>query len=311
MSFECFIYDVNLLHYNSNLETMKKILVPTDFSECAINATDVAISIAKKMNAEVLFFHSASLPIDWKSLTTHTASDINLMVKEKESRYPEMRKKVGEVKQQLADLVQLAKGKGIDATSSLTYNLTHQDIISHATSFKADLIVMGTNGSNGIKELFLGSNTQKVIRLAKCPVLTIREKQHSFSIKDIVFVSDFEEQKVKDRFDVVLKFADLFDAHIHLLYVNTPIQFEDTKYSQKKMDELILNHHADNQNISSHIFNEYSAEEGALRFAKSINADMIAIVSHGYKGLRKIISENITERLANHSHIPVLGINLD
>ena len=217
---------------------MQKILVPTDFSDCANDAASMAIMIAKKANASIQFFHSTSVPADWASMSTHTLGDANLTVKEKEARYPEVKAQIGEAKQNLHDLVKRAQGEGVEATSTLAYNLAYKDIINHATSFSADLIVMGTHGASGVKELFVGSNTQKVVRSAKCPVLTVRDYKGQVDFKDIVFVSDFEEKEVKNKFEAVLKFAEIFDAQIHLLYVNTPTQFEDSQYSRFKMEDL-------------------------------------------------------------------------
>ena len=84
----------------------------------------------------------------------------------------------------------------------------------------------------GVHEVFIGSNTEKVVRLADCPVLTVKDRHADFNPKNVVFASNFYGE-ANDNFDQISDFISLFDAHVHLLKVNTPDHFESTSYTEK------------------------------------------------------------------------------
>ena len=91
---------------------------------------------------------------------------------------------------------------------------------------------MGSHGAHGAKEI-LGSNTQKVIRNAKVPVLVLKDEPAKFEVNNIVFASTFQED-VHLSFEKVIAFAELMDAQIHLLNVNMPFNFQESDEAEAK-----------------------------------------------------------------------------
>ncbi len=176
-------------------------------------------------------------------------------------------------------------------------------IVEHELLKDTDLIVMGTHGVKGMKEL-IGSNTEKLIRKANCPVLVVREGvEKNFNPKDIVFASTFYGE-VYDRFPTIKYFADMFGARIHLLQVNTPSNFMTTEYS-----ENLLQSFKEKFNLSDatmNIYNDKTVEDGVINFSRKINAGLIALETHGRTGINHVINGSIAEDVANHVSIPVL-----
>ena len=276
---------------------MKNILVPTDFSPSANRAADVAIAIAEQSGAEIHFLHLQITPVSWVKLD-----------KEKEERFPETLKKIGFAKGELNKLVRKAEDKGLKAEQFLVFDVGREEILKHIPFHHHDFVVMGSHGVAGARELFIGSNAQKVLRDATVPVLIIKETS-VWPIKNVVFASNFEED-VKEPFRTVVTFADLNESNIHLLYVNVPFSFEETDITLKKM-------HAFHQSCtrggtcSTNIYNSLNEERGILKFTESVDADLISLTTHGKSGFLSLISKSITESLANHSQTPILSINLN
>tara|TARA_Y100000589_G_scaffold331876_1_gene387591 strand:+ start:2677 stop:3546 length:870 start_codon:yes stop_codon:yes gene_type:complete len=285
-----------------------KILVPTDFSEYSKNAKKIAFDIAKRTNGEVTFLHSVNVPSVFYDMEAYVPANIPKSADERKKKFPELAAVVGHAEAKLNDWVNEGLLQDITTHGILAYNLASDDIIDHVAKFNRDMIVMGSHGANAIEEITIGSTTQKVMKVVKCPVLAVKKTCPSMEFKNIVFASDFEEEIVKEKFEKLYNFAKLYNANIHLLFVNTPANFEDSRYSRIKMEDIILKHFEDDK-ISVNIYNDYSVEEGIFAFAKDIEADLISIFTHGYTGLRKLLSDNISERVVNHSELPVLVYN--
>ena len=272
---------------------MKKILIPTDFSKCANNAVDFGLEIAKKSKAEIHFIHIQRTPVDWKKLR-----------KEQEKNFPETLHEIGLAKGELTKLKSKGKKAGIKTTTTLVFN--NHDISTVLRDYENDFIIIGSHGTKGFKEL-IGSNTQKVVRQLSSPILVVKEKPKNLKFKDIVFASNFEKG-VHQPFHKVIEFADLMEAQIHLLYVNMPFQFEESDQIEFVMQNFLEK--CPRGTCSINIYNALNEERGIQKFAEKVNADLIALTTHGKTGFIKMISPSITESLVNHSNVPILSINI-
>lgn len=286
---------------------MKKILVPTDFSETANNAVKVALEIAQKAKATVYFFHTVNTAIDWSNTQMSVPSKPVTVQKQKEM-YPEVSKQITAAQAKLSELSKIAAKMKVNSKIELGYNLFHEDLGRFADKNKVDLIIMGTHGASGVKEAFLGSNTLKVIRTSNTPVLTVKHKHKAFKIKKIIYASDFEETKANNNIERVKAFADFFGAIIHFVYINTPIGFEDSAYTMAKIHKI-----AKDNKISKYyaqIYNDFTIERGICNMSEMLQADMITLSTHGYTGFRHFINNNVAENVANHARVPVLTFRM-
>lgn len=274
---------------------MKKILVPTDFSDCARKAVEQAFEIAKKANAEIHFLHIFDSPVNWVKLPL-----------EKEELYPETRLNFHNANRELSELVKRANDLGLNAKEFILFNEGRAAIDDHIKSHNHDFIVMGSYGAGGLKEL-LGSNTQKVVRYANTPVLVVKNTSLDNEIKNIVFASSFDNEAV-EPFQKVIDFANLMNAQIHLLHVNVPNRFQETDEIESKIEAFLKNFKGLNCTIN--MYDALNPERGILKFSEKIDADLIAVATHGRTGFMKMMSPSITESLVNHSDIPVLCVNI-
>ena len=152
---------------------MKQILVPTDFSAPAGHAADAAVQFALKHGASVHLIHSVDVPDTWQDARFSNAVLATRPPKQQYDLYPEVRQRVGEAHQRLEELTLRMSRKKVKATYNVAANVAWKDIVQVAKDMKADLIIMGTHGAGALKEATMGSNAQRVVRMAEVPVLTL------------------------------------------------------------------------------------------------------------------------------------------
>jgi nucleotide-binding universal stress UspA family protein len=274
---------------------MKKILIPTDFSKSAENALKVAAQIAKKNNGEIILLHMLELP--------HQGSDAVVSGKS----IPEIMFFKNAAINKLEDLMDADYLQGVPVSEIIQFEMAFDGILNISKKNDVDLIVMGSHGASGFKEMFIGSNAEKVVRNSEIPVLIIKEETNDFQVNDFVFASDFSDE-IKKPFEKVLAVADKFGAKLHLVTITTPSNFKPTAVSEKIMNGFLANFNA--ANVVTHIYNDTSVEGGILNFAKSINADLIGMSTHGRKGLSHFLNGSISEDLVNHSAKPVITFKI-
>lgn len=256
---------------------MKNILIPTDFSELATNAVDIGVKLARSTNSKIYILHVAST-----------------------------KEKTEDSQKKMDDLLNSKMLKDVDAEPVFLQEKIEGAIVKTARDIDVDIIVMGARGEK-LSSRIVGSNTERVVRLAQRPVLVIKNKIEHFKIENIVFASSFYNE-IKPVFPKIQQFAEFNDAKLHLLKVITPKNFETTSYTRKLMTDFA--HRNDLKNYTINIYNEESKDAGINKFAKEVNADLIAMTTHGRKGLSQVLLGSLTETVASESQIPVLSVKL-
>ena len=204
---------------------MKKILLPTDFSDQAEYALRVAATLAKKTDATIYLMHMLELPSHFLS------GDTNLNV-------PEQLLFMKIAHERFEKTMDQDFMKGINVEITVEKDKAFDGITQAIRQHDIDLVVMGSSGTSGIKEMFIGSNTEKVVRTADAPVLVIKNAIDDFNVANFVFASDFTNDQ-KLVFEQAIDFAAIFNAKLHLLFVNTPNRFFTTAAAEKKMNDFI------------------------------------------------------------------------
>lgn len=277
---------------------MKKILVPTDFSKPAQIATEVAADVARRANAELILLHVVeeatgdSFNVEGQVATTGDWEDRIFTLK-----------LIERGKKQMAKVLEDSKLAGVRVRQELRVGTPFHGMRTIITEQKVDLVVMGTAGQTKLEEMIIGSNTEKVVRHANCPVLTVHKKPSGADFKNIVYATSMsKDEEIFSR--IVRRTQQVYDSTIHLVRINTPGNFQrDTvvkKYMQDFAKKLQL------KNYTINVFNDLTEEEGIVYFADSINADLIAMATHGRTGFAHVLAGSIAEDVVSHSKRPVL-----
>jgi len=276
---------------------MKKIIVPTDFSKPSQLAIDAAADIARKANAELVLLHV---------IEEVTGGSFNV---EGEAMYGDTENKlftvrlIDRARKQLEKQATDQKLSGIKVKQLLRLGTPFHGIQTIITEQKADLVVMGTSGRGQLEEMIIGSNTEKVVRHAHCPVLTVQKKPAKSEFKNIVYATSLNtDEDVFSR--IVRKTQQMYDSTIHLVHINTPGNFQRDIVVRKSMQEFAKRLQL--KNFTINIFNDNTEEEGIIYFADYVNADLIAMATHGRTGFAHVISGSIAEDVVSHSKRPVL-----
>ena len=276
---------------------MKRILVPVDFSKEAESAARVAASIARKTGSEIFLVHMLELPV-----TTIDPAEMNTISSE-----PQIIYFMKLAHQKFEKFKKLPFFKGLTVVETIQFQHAFSGIINESEKNKIDLIVMGSQGASGLQEMFIGSNTEKVVRRSKVPVLVIKTGVEDFVVNDIIFASDFNKES-KSTFHRVINFAEMFEAKIHLLYINTIHNFNTTKNIESRIARFMEDF--DFSNYTKNIYNDVSIEKGILSFARDIDADLIALNTHGRSGLSQLFNGSVGQELANHALRPVVTFKI-
>ena len=275
---------------------MKSILVPTDFSDHAGYALDLAKQLAHKHGSSILLLHIVEQP--GSQYLTPVSGGVQDQI---DNVY--VLKLIEKVKAQLRAITQDLSQQNIQATYKIKIGNPFKHISSQIKEEKFDLIVMGTRGITGMDEVMVGSNTEKVIRHANCPVITLKEKVDLDAIKNMVFAINYFEQT--DYLANQLKeIQKLFSAKVHLVTINTPGNFLIERSVASALNEFVNSNQIDDYTVN--IYSDVTEEEGILHFTEDRNADAIAMATHGRTGISHLLAGSLSEDLVNHSKLPVI-----
>ena len=276
---------------------INKLLVPTDFSEQAMHALKIAVKLAKKYNADIYLLHLLEMP----ELVVDGPGPQNT------SELPEALYFMKLAHKKFDKLLSSPLLKGIKVIEAAEFDGAFEGIMDYVEKYDIDLIVMGSHGVNGLEEFFIGSNTEKVVRYAKVPVLVIKEENPNFNINKLVFATDLQDDNVR-AVQKVHKLALSEGAMLHLVYINTPNNFrvsgeiyKDKKrfFEALKMESPLFS-----------VYNDMSIEAGILNFAEAEKADLIGIGTHGRKGLAHFFNGSVSQDLVNHAKRPVITFKI-
>lgn len=274
---------------------MKKILVPTDFSEQAGKALQTATSIAKKTGSELILLHIIDLPQEAMD-AVQPGFDLPEIIFFKRA-----------AEERLSQLSLSPDLNGLSVSQVLMLGRTFSLVNEVAVANDVDLIVMGSHGASGFKEVFIGSNTEKVIRTSEIPVLVIKNEETHTLFNNVVFAIDLGAD-VKDSTKKMTDFFISNEIKPKFLYVNTPNNFKPTHVAKQMADEYIQQLNIGEYEFA--IYNDVDIEKGILNYAESVDADLIAMGTHGRTGFARLLNGSISEDLVNHSSKSVLTFKL-
>lgn len=273
---------------------MKNILVPTDFSNCAQQATDIAVRIAGRLGAQLHLLTCPAIPDGWEQLSP-----------QQRDMQPDAQQLINNAMMRFAELKRAHPETEI-FTSYCSGNLV-KAIKKYTEQHCIQFVIMGSHGASGKNEFFIGSNTQKVVREVHCPVLVIKEPMEDINFDKVVFASSFHENE-REAFLKFKEFVKPFVPEIHLVEVHTSSLF-DPPYilSRQAMEEF--RSLCSPFRCETHIFRNFSIDQGIRTFAEKIGAKLIGISNHHRHPLRRMLTGSNVEALVNHSEIPVLSID--
>lgn len=273
----------------------KTIVVGIDFSDCSINAFEHAITIAQKARSGITMV--------W----------VNHLDYSKEIFSVEPKKLIDEVKERCEGMIKEYKSQlhGQHLDYKIRKGKVYKEICAVAEELDAFMIVIGTHGSSGFEEFWIGSNANRVVSTSKRPVVTIRGGIDVESdLKRIVMPFD-STKETRQKLPITALLARYFNSEVHIvgLFTSTldDIRYRIRNYVAQAEDYFKEN----NVNYTITYLEADNITETTLNYAKKINANLITITTEQETELSNLWLGPYAAQMVNHSPIPVLSIHAD
>lgn len=278
---------------------MIQILIPYDFSKMATHALDFVTKLPiPYTKVHLTLIHVVEFPLN-SSVGTLGGGIDPLADYQNQVYFKEL---TGQRKIALDRIKDKLSSPGYSITTRVEVGTVFREISRVIEELNPDLLVMGSSGTSGWEEFWIGSTTEKIVRTATCPVLTIKGDTDPLTLKKILFASNFNEPDV--RIAARIKTMQLlFDAQFYFVCIITPGNFKTSREANSSLKKFMSKFKF--ENIHTQVYNSLSEESGILEFADDIGADLIAMSTHGRTGILHLLTGSIAEDVVNHSKRPV------
>jgi len=273
---------------------MKEIVVAVDFSDCSVNAMEHAVNIADKSELD--------LTMVWVNNPNITKIKIS------SDKSDELTKEVSQQFDQL--IAQYSKDlKKSNISYKIREGQIYAEIIKEAKENNATMIIAGTHGTTGYENFFIGSNANKIVANAPCPIITIRaDRPISRNLSRIVLPIDSTlETRQKVPFTITL--AKLYDAEIYILGLFTS-KVQDVQHTVKQYARQVAQYLEDeNVKFNAEFIASDNITRNIIEYAGKTDANLISIMARQEKTTSNLWLGSYAQQMVNHSPIPVLTIH--
>jgi len=279
---------------------MQRILIPIDFSDTSLKVLQIGQQLSQNSGGELVLLHVVE-PVQ----SYVAAADGMYVDSSVEKRYIDYLKENAE--SHIQNIRDKEEFKGSKLNTVIEIGNFFDSVRKNIDEMDVDLVLMGTEGAEGLEEILVGSNTEKIVRLAQAPVLAVKSLDKPFELNNIVFATNLKADQLP-ALKYLQKMQKVFNSTIHLLFVNTPANFLSTRNVKEKVENLVKQ--IDLENYEFHTYNELTEELGIINFSEDINADLITLATHQRSGLSHFLSGSIAEDIVNHAKQAVLTFGM-
>lgn len=266
---------------------MKNILVTTDFSETANNATDYAYQLAQQTGGTITLFHVYHIPIPTGEMQfiALTADDLEKNAMD-----------------ELQKLSNKYKSSGIKTEIAYTPGFASEEIIHKAKTGNYDLVVCGIKGSSKISDLIIGSTATSLLNDYKGQVIIIPSTSKFKSIKKIAFACDYKSISPK-IISAIRNLVSTFKANLSVIDVVNPAKIPAL---EEAIAGVKLENSLDGLAHELYFPQNENIVDGLNNFIDAHEPDLMVMVPHHHNLIDRILQKSNTKRIVFNSHIPVL-----
>ena len=272
---------------------MKKIVVAIDFLDCSVNALAHAVSIAERAEADIQMVW-VNMPDPSKEIFK---CDPDVLLTEVEKRFKELIEDYSP---------ELSKGK---MTYKIREGKVYREIVAEADDINADLIIVGTHGSSGFEEFWIGSNANKIVSASGAPIITIRggiDIQRPLS-KIVLPLDSTVETRQKLPFTTEL--AKIHNAEINILSVYTT-KVSDVRYRVDSYTDQVIEYlEEEGVKYTRDAVEADNLTKSTIGYAERIDANLISIMTEQERTTTNLWLGPFAQQMVNHSPFPVLSIH--
>ncbi|MEA5459017.1 universal stress protein [Arcicella sp. LKC2W] len=273
---------------------MKTILFPTDFSKNAAHASEYAGMLAKIYDANIVILNTYFIPMVPE----------NPMAYEAQSAIESNKQEAIEDLEKFAEtFISKAHLHPTRVSQRVEYGFPADKIVEIANEIKADMIVMGTKGASDILDKWLGTNAQKVMKEALCPVWIIPSHTHIKQPQKIMYAADFKEDEVTatQHFLDIVKPLETLNKVIH---INDFFEQNTESVVQEKVGDL--REEFKQENILIRNIKREDVIEGLETYIETFKPSILALAVHEKSFLEKIFDVSVTKHFVQEAKLPIL-----
>lgn len=269
---------------------MEKIIVPIDFSSESICGLKLAIIVANKFRADIQLVH--------------------VVKKQGGFFYAEIENQIEKINEQLEKIIAEHR-KDLCQECSFTYIVkrgrVYEEVASQVEAFNNSMVICSTHGTSGFSSFFIGSNTYRMIQATQRPVISITNCQYIREIKKIVLPIDITKE-TREKVPLVAKLAKAFDAEVHIVKVTSTTN--EGIHNKLRLYSRQIRKFFDEQGIryEKSLLVGDNITEITIDYAKTIDADLIAIMTEQTSALSNLLLGSYATQMLNGSPIPVLSV---
>ncbi|QLG45972.1 universal stress protein [Costertonia aggregata] len=278
----------------------KHILIPTDFSKNAWNATKYAMALYEN---ETCVFHILNTYTPNIAHSRFMATSINGAALEDSTR----RHSLNGLEHLIQRIQDDFKNPNHSFEAISSFSLLVDEIKDLVEEKNIDLIVTGTKGASGLEEVFMGSNTVRIIKSIKnCPVLAVPQYFEFERPSEIAFATDFNRFYTKSELEPLLEMARMFRATVRIVHV----QYEIKALTELQLFNLnMLRKYLNTVEHYVHTVSELNSVSKTLEvFSDELDIHLLAMLNYPHSYMERITKEPIVKRVAFHTQIPLLVI---
>lgn len=284
---------------------MKTILVLTDFSDHAKHATEYAFELAKKIKADVLLCNTFLVPaeIPMAGLSVWPQDKYGILSEGSTSELDQLKEHL----QNRADAEPNASGFNPQITTSSTSGRISETLKELSARADIQLVVAGTHDKDGLNDLLLGNNADKIMDHLNFPLLLVPPSATYQPLNKIAFATDLVNvSRDENALYQLVNLAKLLNAEILVTHVynekNNELDFE------KQIKALLTNtsNKANYDHIYSRIVDNENPEKGLNWLCENGQVDMLAMVHQDHSFFEKLFTTSHTQKMAKHIAIPLL-----
>jgi nucleotide-binding universal stress UspA family protein len=272
---------------------MNLIVVGVDFSDNSINCLEHALTIGRKASADVLMVW-VNIPSVAKNLLSEKNADINQVVSEK---FDELVRRYQPTMPECKLEYTIRRGK------------VYKEIAHLARESEADLILVGTHGTSGYDPFWIGSNANKLISIAPCPVITIRLGVDIQRPLDKIVLPIDDSPETRHKVPVAADIAFYFDAEVLILGLYTSSVDHYRYLIDTYCDQVVKLFEKQNIRYSLHKLEAGNITKATIEFAALHEANLIAIMTEQTTSAMNLWLGPYAQQMVNQSPVPVLSVH--
>ncbi len=274
---------------------MRKIIIPTDFSENAMNAIRYAMELFKYDRSDFLIVHAYADDVYENTMEMPRAF------------YEEFKEKVREATdRQLRDVVKEMLETAPNPKHNFDYLSVFGSVVDVVNDLAdkedTDLIVMGTKGKTDDREITFGSQTLQVIRYVKCPVLAVPQTYHRNTPEHVLFPTDYMVPYKKRELKLVSTIARNFAAHLSLLHMSRTGILSHRQTDNKDFVTSCL----EENRLAFHEVTGSDLTASINHFIESHPVNFLVMVNSRHSYLENLLRTSTIEKIGLHIKIPFL-----